>query len=50
MIVEYHPAVEAEVHNARKYYNKKLPGLGDEFVEEFEPRYSVSHQVLNSGL
>ena len=49
MIVEYHPAVEAEVDNARKYYDKELPGLGDEFVEEFERRSFVSRQALNSG-
>ncbi|HXI22842.1 MAG TPA: hypothetical protein VNG71_03125 [Pyrinomonadaceae bacterium] len=35
-MVEYHPSVGAEVDNARKHYNKELPGLGDEFVEEFE--------------
>ena len=45
MIVEYHPAVGVEVDNARKYYNKKLPGLGEEFVEEFERQI---HRVASS--
>jgi hypothetical protein len=44
MIVEYHPAVAAEVDNARKYYDKELSGLGDEFVGEFERQI-----LLNSG-
>ena len=38
MIVEYHPAVEKELDDARAYYEKRLPGLGTEFIEEFERR------------
>ena len=36
MIVEYHPAVETELNDTRDYYEKRLPGLGTEFIEEFE--------------
>ena len=41
MIVEYHPAVETELDDVRAYYEKRLPGLGAEFIEEFE------RQILN---
>ena len=36
MIVEYHPAVEDELKEARDFYDERLPGLGTRFVEEFE--------------
>jgi len=36
MSVEYHPAVEAELRAIRKYYNERSPGLGSEFIDEFE--------------
>ncbi len=36
MIVEYHPAVEQELLEARDYYEKRVPGLGVRFIEEFE--------------
>jgi plasmid stabilization system protein ParE len=36
MIVEYHPAVHRELQAIRDWYNEKAPGLGSEFVDEFE--------------
>jgi len=34
--VEYHPAVEAELIDIRQYYENRSPGLGAQFVDEFE--------------
>lgn len=36
MRVEYHPALERELAEIRDHYNDRSPGLGDEFVDEFE--------------
>ena len=36
MSVEYHPAVERELVEVRDYYEKRSPGLGREFIDEFE--------------
>jgi toxin ParE1/3/4 len=36
MTVEYHPAVEAELKEIRDFYEARAPGLGREFVNEFE--------------
>lgn len=36
MRIEYHPAVAAELTEIRDYYNGKVPGLGDAFIDEFE--------------
>ena len=36
MTVEYHPAVGSEIEEVRDYYNGRAPGLGKEFVDEFE--------------
>ena len=36
MTVEYHPAVQQEVQRIRDYYNERVPGLGGDFVDEFE--------------
>ncbi|HOW68500.1 MAG TPA: type II toxin-antitoxin system RelE/ParE family toxin [Candidatus Paceibacterota bacterium] len=36
MKVEYHPAVERELDVVRNYYEDRLPGLGREFIDEFE--------------
>jgi plasmid stabilization system protein ParE len=36
MTLGYHPAVRREVEEARDYYEKRAPGLGIEFVNEFE--------------
>jgi hypothetical protein len=34
--VEYHPAIERELREIIKYYNKCSKGLGIEFLNEFE--------------
>lgn len=36
MRVEYPPAIETEIDKIRSYYNERSPGLGSEFVDEFE--------------
>jgi len=36
MSIEYHPELEKELIEIRDYYNDRSPGLGDEFVDEFE--------------
>jgi hypothetical protein len=36
MIVEHHPAVQRELELIRDYYEERVPGLGREFVDEFE--------------
>ena len=36
MIVEYHPAIEAELKAIESYYENRSPGLGRQFVDEFE--------------
>jgi toxin ParE1/3/4 len=36
MRVEYHPAVEAELREIRWHYEDRSPGLGTQFVDEFE--------------
>ncbi len=36
MRIEYHPDLEKELIEVRGYYNDRSPGLGDEFVDEFE--------------
>ena len=36
MTVEYHPALAAELEQIRDYYNARRPGLGLEFIDEFE--------------
>ena len=36
MTVEYHPAVERELAEVRDYYEQRSPGLGREFIDEFE--------------
>ena len=36
MRVEYHPAVEGELREIRRYYEERSPGLGDDFIDEFE--------------
>jgi len=40
MIVEYHPAVEQELKEARTFYENRSSGLGEQFIDEFE------HQAL----
>lgn len=36
MRVEYHPAVEFELLEIRNYYEARSPGLGMQFIDEFE--------------
>ncbi len=36
MTVEYHPAVEKELEEARNFYEERIAGLGKEFIDEFE--------------
>jgi plasmid stabilization system protein ParE len=36
MRVAYHAAVEAEVIEAARFYEQKLPGLGRQFLDEFD--------------
>jgi len=36
MRVEYHPAIEGELKEIRDYYDERSPGLGSQFVDEFE--------------
>lgn len=36
MRVEYHPGVENELAEVRHYYEERSPGLGREFIDEFE--------------
>jgi len=36
MTVEYHPAIEHELAEVRDYYEQRSPGLGREFIDEFE--------------
>jgi hypothetical protein len=36
MRVEHHPAVELELAEICDYYNERVPGLGAQFVEEFD--------------
>lgn len=35
-MVEYHPAVEAELRDIQQYYDDRSPGLGTQFLDEFE--------------
>jgi plasmid stabilization system protein ParE len=35
-MVEYHPAVEAELRDIQQYYDDRSPGLGAQFLDEFE--------------
>ena len=36
MRVEYHPTVEAELREIRRYYEERSAGLGVQFIDEFE--------------
>jgi toxin ParE1/3/4 len=36
MTVDYHPAVEGELREIRRYYDDRSPGLGAQFINEFE--------------
>jgi toxin ParE1/3/4 len=45
MRIAYHSAVEAEVIDAARFYEQKLPGLGGRFLDEFE---AAVQQILKS--
>ena len=36
MIVDYHPAIAAELEQIRDHYEAQSAGLGADFVDEFE--------------
>lgn len=36
MKAEYHPAVEGELREIQRYYEDRSPGLGMQFLNEFE--------------
>jgi toxin ParE1/3/4 len=36
MTIEYHPEVERELDEARNFYENRAPGLGRQFIDEFE--------------
>ncbi|MEI6819135.1 MAG: type II toxin-antitoxin system RelE/ParE family toxin [Verrucomicrobiota bacterium] len=36
MIVDYHPAIAAELEEIRDHYEAQSAGLGSDFVDEFE--------------
>lgn len=36
MIIEHHPAIERELQEIRDYYNSRVPGLGAQFLVEFD--------------
>jgi toxin ParE1/3/4 len=36
MRVDFHPAVETELREIQRYYEDRSPGLGAEFIDEFE--------------
>ncbi len=37
----YHPAAEAEVVAAAKFYEQRVPGLGAQFLDEFDQSIAV---------
>jgi hypothetical protein len=41
MRIEYHPAIEAELQAIRSYYENQSPGLGGQFIDEFERQVLV---------
>lgn len=45
MLVTYHPAAEAEVLEAIRYYEGKVPGLGGRFLEDFDEAISSIRQA-----
>lgn len=36
MNIDYHPLIEKELQEIKRYYEEQSPGLGAEFVDEFE--------------
>ena len=41
MRIEYHPAVAGELEEIRDWYQEQSPGLGNDFVDEFERQILV---------
>jgi hypothetical protein len=41
MRIEYHAAIEAELQVIRSYYENQSPGLGGQFIDEFERQVLV---------
>jgi hypothetical protein len=41
MRVEYHPAIEGELREIKRYYEDRSPGLGIQFIDEFERQVMV---------
>ena len=52
MKVEFHVEADAELRAAAVYYDKRLPGLGDEFLAEVERPCAIlsEQQTLGSRL
>ncbi len=48
MRVEYHPAVEAELQEIQRYYEARSPGLGRQFIDEFERQVLALSHVLTT--
>ncbi len=48
MRVEYHPAVEAELREIQRYYEARSPGLGRQFIDEFERQVLALSHVLTT--
>jgi toxin ParE1/3/4 len=36
MTVEYHSAIQRELEEIRDWYNNRVPGLGTQFIDEFD--------------
>ncbi len=43
MRIEYHPTIERALREITKYYNECSPGLGTEFLNEFEQQVLAKH-------
>jgi hypothetical protein len=44
----YHPDAEAELLEAVRYYEERLPGLGERFLHEFEVALSTTQEAPES--
>ena len=47
MKIEYHPAVEHELRQIIDFYNERAPGLGNQFLNEFEKQALIISSVPN---
>jgi len=41
----YHPEAEAELREAAQFYERRVPGLGDRFLHEFDSTISEIQQA-----